>query len=118
MWRIKVIDWFSAGHQLRGYQGKCEALHGHRFKVVVKVESAEIDKTGMVYDSYVEMCKNYGLKPLTQRRVSDLISEFQTFGILNTVVVSHGRYGRTRNITLSISETTIKKIEEFLAKEL
>ncbi len=75
-------------------------------------------QTGMVYDSYVEMCKNYGLKPLTQRRVSDLISEFQTFGILNTVVVSHGRYGRTRNITLSISETTIKKIEEFLAKEL
>jgi len=50
MWRIKVIDWFSAGHQLRGYQGKCEALHGHNFRVEVVVEGDKLDEVGLLID--------------------------------------------------------------------
>ena len=47
---IKVEGDFSAAHNLRGYKGKCEALHGHNWKVEVKASSEKLDKTGMVMD--------------------------------------------------------------------
>ncbi|ERH02641.1 MAG: orc1/cdc6 family replication initiation protein [Halonotius sp. J07HN6] len=39
---------------------------------------------------------------LTQRRVTDLISELDMLGIVNAVVVSKGRYGRTKEMSLSV----------------
>lgn len=50
MYSIKVEDNFSAAHNLRGYKGKCEELHGHNWKVELVVEKDELDKTGMVLD--------------------------------------------------------------------
>jgi 6-pyruvoyltetrahydropterin/6-carboxytetrahydropterin synthase len=41
---------FSSAHQLRGYKGKCEALHGHNWRVQVTVSSEKLDDTGMVID--------------------------------------------------------------------
>ncbi|MGE5280177.1 MAG: 6-carboxytetrahydropterin synthase QueD [Deltaproteobacteria bacterium] len=41
---------FSAAHNLRGYKGKCEALHGHNWKVEVAVAGRRLDKTGMLED--------------------------------------------------------------------
>ena len=41
---------FDAAHSLRGYQGKCETLHGHRFKVVANVRGTKLDKIGLAYD--------------------------------------------------------------------
>ena len=39
---------------------------------------------------------------LTQRRVTDLISELDMLGIVNAIVVSKGRYGRTKEISMSV----------------
>ena len=50
MYTISVEQHFDAAHYLRGYQGKCEALHGHRFRVVASVEAAKLDDTGMAFD--------------------------------------------------------------------
>jgi len=50
MYQISVEQHFDAAHFLRGYQGKCEALHGHRFQVVVKVRASEVDDIGLAYD--------------------------------------------------------------------
>lgn len=50
MFEISVRDEFDAAHYLRGYHGKCENLHGHRYAVVVTVRSADVDETGMAYD--------------------------------------------------------------------
>ena len=50
MYQISVEDHFDAAHFLRDYQGKCEALHGHRFRVVVKVKASKVDDIGMAYD--------------------------------------------------------------------
>jgi 6-pyruvoyltetrahydropterin/6-carboxytetrahydropterin synthase len=50
MYQISVEQHFDAAHFLRGYRGKCEALHGHRFRVVVKVESPALDDIGIAYD--------------------------------------------------------------------
>ena len=50
MYHIYVEQHFDAAHFLRGYKGKCEALHGHRFKVAVRVKSPVLDETGIVCD--------------------------------------------------------------------
>jgi len=64
--------------------------------------SQEEIQTGDIYNIYEKTCKDCGLTALTQRRVSDLISELDMLGIINARVVSLGRYGRTRQIKLSI----------------
>jgi len=50
MFVIKITDSFSGAHNLRGYEGKCENLHGHNWKVELEVSSKELDETGMVVD--------------------------------------------------------------------
>ena len=50
MYQVSVEQHFDAAHFLRGYQGKCEALHGHRFQVVVKIRASEVDDIGIAYD--------------------------------------------------------------------
>ncbi len=50
MYELKVIRHFSAAHQLRGYKGKCEELHGHNYKVVVSVLSEKLNDIGLAID--------------------------------------------------------------------
>ena len=50
MYEISVERHFDAAHFLRGYKGKCEALHGHRFRVVARVKASELDDIGLAYD--------------------------------------------------------------------
>lgn len=50
MYSIKVESTFSSAHNLRGYKGKCEELHGHNWKVEVVAEKLRLDKVGMVAD--------------------------------------------------------------------
>ncbi|MFP4529700.1 MAG: Cdc6/Cdc18 family protein [Halodesulfurarchaeum sp.] len=58
--------------------------------------------TGEVYNIYKRLCREIDADVLTQRRVTDLISELDMLGIVNAVVVSKGRYGRTKEISLSV----------------
>lgn len=73
--------------------------------------------TGNIYTLYEDVCKGNGLKPLTQRRVSDLISELDELGVVDTKVISKGRYGRTRLIELAIPRYIQTRVREVLAKE-
>jgi len=66
--------------------------------------------TGNIYDVYYELCDQSGLAPLTQRRVSGLINELDVIGLLNSRVVSMGRYGRTKKIRLSIARSLIREV--------
>jgi cell division control protein 6 len=66
--------------------------------------------TGEIYEVYVELCEELGVTPLTQRRVSTLVNELDTMGLLNAKVVSMGRYGRTKKIRLEISRTLIRDV--------
>ena len=50
MYEISVQEHFDAAHALRGYKGKCENIHGHRFKVVVALRFNELDDIGLAYD--------------------------------------------------------------------
>lgn len=50
MYQLFVEEHFDAAHYLRNYHGKCENLHGHRFKVVVRVEATKLSEVGLAYD--------------------------------------------------------------------
>ena len=50
MLEVSVMMSFGAAHNLRGYRGKCEALHGHNWKVEAVYASKTLDKIGMVTD--------------------------------------------------------------------
>ncbi len=50
MFSVKIDSCFSAAHNLRGYKGNCEELHGHNWKIEVTVASNTLDKSGMVVD--------------------------------------------------------------------
>jgi cell division control protein 6 len=66
--------------------------------------------TGDIYGIYCELCDQSSLSPLTQRRVSGLISELDMVGLLNARVVSMGRYGRTKKIRLGIGRSLVRKV--------
>lgn len=66
--------------------------------------------TGEIYNVYCELCGELGLAPLTQRRLSTLINELDSMGLLNAKVTSMGRYGRTKKIGLEIARTLIKDV--------
>jgi 6-pyruvoyltetrahydropterin/6-carboxytetrahydropterin synthase len=50
MYKLSVEQHFDAAHALRGYRGKCENLHGHRFQVKVKVTASQLDDIGLAFD--------------------------------------------------------------------
>ena len=50
MYELKVESDFSAAHNLRYYEGNCERLHGHNWRVVVSLKSEKLDSLGMVVD--------------------------------------------------------------------
>lgn len=50
MYSIKVEGYFSSAHNLRGYKGKCEELHGHNWKIEASVAGNSLDKSGMLMD--------------------------------------------------------------------
>lgn len=81
-------------------------------------EKKSIVFTGDVYDLYKDLCNKVGLRPLTQRRVSDIIAELDMLGIINARVVSKGRYGRTREISIGIPDSNIPKLMDVLKSAL
>ncbi len=66
--------------------------------------------TGEIYDVYNELCGELGVSLLTQRRLGTLVNELDVMGLLNSKVVSMGRYGRTKKIRLEISRTLIQDV--------
>ena len=50
MYEITVEQFFEAAHFLRGYRGKCENIHGHRYKVRVRLKTGKLNEIGLSYD--------------------------------------------------------------------
>ncbi|MFQ5884047.1 MAG: Cdc6/Cdc18 family protein [Thermoplasmata archaeon] len=68
--------------------------------------------TGDVYSAYKELARRAGIGILTQRRVTDLISELDMLGLVNARVKSFGRGGRTKEIQSSVPMLETKKVLE------
>jgi cell division control protein 6 len=83
-----------------------------------KSRSKEAIFAGEVYDHYKEICKKTNLRPLTQRRLSDIVSELDMLGVIQAKVLSKGRGGRTREIKISIPRSTKNEVFRILGLAL
>ncbi|OGL40547.1 MAG: 6-carboxytetrahydropterin synthase QueD [Candidatus Schekmanbacteria bacterium RIFCSPHIGHO2_02_FULL_38_11] len=73
MFELMITSGFSAAHQLKEYGGKCEALHGHNWKVEVYVKSSVLDKTGMVMDfAEIKKAANLILAELDHKNLNEI----------------------------------------------
>jgi 6-pyruvoyltetrahydropterin/6-carboxytetrahydropterin synthase len=80
MYQVRVKRHFDAAHALRGYQGKCESTHGHRYEVVVCLESEVLDSTGLAYD--FTLLKRV-LDPIVERLDHTLLNDVPPFDEVN-----------------------------------
>ena len=60
MYQLQVEMDFAAAHNLRGYKGKCENLHGHNYRVMVEISGRQLNETGMLADfkDIKQMCRD------------------------------------------------------------
>lgn len=73
MFEISRERVFSASHQLRGYKGKCERLHGHNWKVRVHVASDRLDERGMVIDFHeLDEAMLKAIEPFEHRHINEV----------------------------------------------
>lgn len=100
MYEIFVERHFDAAHALRGYKGKCEALHGHRFKVVARVRATQLNDIGLAYD-FAEL----------KRYLDGILSSFD-HTCLNDVPAFHEINPSSENIAAAIYEELDSKLAD------
>lgn len=88
----------------------------HSIISLIEQDKNESIFTGDVYNYYQDLCLRNKIDILTQRRVSDIIQEFDMLGIINVRVISKGRGGRMREIKLAITKNLIEKAKEILVE--
>ena len=66
--------------------------------------------TGQAYEAYAALCARDGTRVLTQRRLSEILSLFDVYGLINARVVSRGRYGKTRELSGSLPPDIVKRL--------
>ncbi len=75
MYELKIVSQFAAAHQLRDYQGGCENLHGHNWKVEVYVTGEKLGDDGLLIDfRHIKESTRKVLSELDHRFLNDLDS--------------------------------------------
>lgn len=67
MYQLKTESCFDSAHFLTDYDGKCENLHGHRWRVVAYIEADELQSQGQMKDMVVDFADfKCALRELTE----------------------------------------------------
>ena len=93
-------------------------FHAVLYTIILISPQKKVFFTGEIYEVYQNISKQASCNVLTQRRVSDILAEMDMLGIINAKIISKGRYGRTREISLSIDNNIIIKLKEIMEKSL
>jgi 6-pyruvoyltetrahydropterin/6-carboxytetrahydropterin synthase len=80
MYEITVEKHFDAAHYLRGYKGKCENMHGHRYTIVVRVGAEKLNDIGLCYD-FTDLKKHLG--EILERYDHTCLNEVKPFDKIN-----------------------------------
>lgn len=80
MFEISVEESFAAGHSLRGYEGKCERVHGHNYRVRVTFEGEQLDSRGLLLD-FSEVKRL--MRGLIERWDHRFLNDVPPFDVLN-----------------------------------
>jgi len=102
MYDLMIESQFSSAHQLRGYKGKCEALHGHNWRVQITVSSDNLNDIGIMVDFH-------DLKDISGEVISSLDHSF-----LNDVFPFTEINPSSENIAKWIFDSMKKKIDSKL----
>jgi cell division control protein 6 len=81
----------------------------HEKLVLLAIMKANGSSTGEIYSSYKNLCKVVGKDGLTQRRVTQMLSEIELSGIISGRLIHQGIHGRTKKYKLTVSSEMIKK---------
>jgi archaeal cell division control protein 6 len=79
----------------------------HTKILILAILKSKNGNTGEVYEIYSSFCRHIQQEPLTQRRITQIISELDQLGLIRSDVVSQGRYGRSQRIKVTIPSITI-----------
>jgi len=86
-----------------------EAFPLHEKLLILAIMKANGSSTGEIYSSYKNLCKAVGRDELTNRRITQMLSEIELSGIITGRLVHQGIHGRTKKYKLEISSEMIKK---------
>jgi len=86
---IGVTDEFEAAHALVGDFGPATRLHGHTYRVEVRIESREIDETATFYDLG---SLRSGLRSVLESIHYRNLNEVEDMGGTNTTAEAVSRY--------------------------
>ncbi len=89
MFELNVESDFSAAHQLRAYRGKCEKLHGHNWRVKLRVAGEDLGDEGMLVD-FKEL--NAWLKRALERLDHAFLNDVPPFDTINPTSENLARY--------------------------
>jgi len=81
----------------------------HEKLVLIAIMKANGPSTGEIYSSYKNLCKVVGKDELTQRRITQMLSEIELSGLISGRLIHQGIHGRTKKYKLTISSEMIKK---------
>jgi cell division control protein 6 len=81
----------------------------HEKLVLLAIMKANGSSTGEIYSSYKNLCKVIGKDGLTQRRITQMLSEIELSGIISGRLIHQGIHGRTKKFKLTISSEMIKE---------
>ena len=95
---------------------RTKGIHG--IQRALNQDSIDPIFTGDVYNYYRQFCQENKWDVLTQRRVGDIIQEFDMLGIINVRVISKGRGGRMREIKLAIGSGVLEKAKKIIQESL
>jgi 6-pyruvoyltetrahydropterin/6-carboxytetrahydropterin synthase len=96
MFEVCVEQTFAAGHALRNYKGKCENVHGHNFRVQVKIDGERLDDTGMLVD-FIDV-KNL-MRGVIDRLDHQFLNEIPPFDVKNPSAENIAEYFHDRMTT-------------------
>ncbi len=81
----------------------------HTKIIIMAIMKSKIGNTGEVYEIYSSLCRHTEQEPLTQRRITQIISELDQLGLVMSDIMSQGRYGRSQRIKITVPVLTIKE---------
>jgi 6-pyruvoyltetrahydropterin/6-carboxytetrahydropterin synthase len=96
MFEVTVEQTFAAGHALRDYKGKCENVHGHNFKVQVRIEGERLDNTGLLVD-FIDV--KSVMRKVIDRLDHQFLNEITPFDVKNPSAENIAEYFHTEMTT-------------------
>ena len=81
----------------------------HTKIIIMAIMKSKIGNTGEVYEIYSSLCRHTEQEPLTQRRITQIISELDQLGLVISDIMNQGRYGRSQRIKITVPVLTIKE---------